>query len=76
MPIPLYASEVWGFHKLDRIEMLHRAFLKRLLNVNKRMANCITYGESGRHQLFKVEFVFEMYLTMLRPAEGIRMSKF
>ncbi len=51
VPILLYVSEVWGFHKLDQIEMLHKMFLKHLLNVNKHIANCIIYGEFGQRRL-------------------------
>ena len=42
---------MWGFHKLDNIEMFHRKFLKSLLKLNRGTANCMVYGEVGRFAL-------------------------
>ena len=50
-PILLYGSEVWGFHKLDQIEVFHRKFLKGLLHVKKNTANCMAYAELGQFGL-------------------------
>ena len=51
VPILLYGCEVWGFQKLDCIEMFHKKFLKSLLRVNRGTANCMVYGELGRSDL-------------------------
>ena len=51
VPILLYGSEVWGFQKLDCIEIFHRKFLKSLLKLNRGTANCMVYGEVGRFAL-------------------------
>jgi len=50
-PILLYGCEVWGFHKLDQIEVFYRKFLKNLLGVHKGTANCMAYGELGKFPL-------------------------
>ena len=50
-PILLYGSEVWGFHKLDQVEVFHRKFLKGLLHIKKSSANCMAYGELGQFGL-------------------------
>jgi hypothetical protein len=44
-------SEVWGFGKLDQIQVFHRQFLKTVLRLNKRTANCMVYGEVGTFDL-------------------------
>ena len=51
VPILLYGSEIWGFQNLDQIEMFHKKFMKRLLTLRKGTANCMVYGELGRHSL-------------------------
>ena len=35
LPILTYGSEVWGYHKGDAIERVHREFLKGLLKDEK-----------------------------------------
>lgn len=50
-PILLYGCEVWGFENLDQIELFHRAFIRRTLNVHKRAPSPMVYGESGRSEM-------------------------
>ncbi len=46
-PILLYGCEIWGFENLDQVQVFHRKFLKNVLKLNKRTANCMVYGEVG-----------------------------
>jgi len=48
IPILLYGCEVWGFQNIDQVEIFYRKFLKNILRVNKKTANCMVYGETGR----------------------------
>ena len=50
-PIALYGCEVWGLKHIELIERFHQKFLKQLLKVSKYTANCMVYGELGRHRL-------------------------
>ena len=52
LPILLYGCEVWGFSKLQNIEIFHNQFCKFLLKIGPKSINNITLGELGR---FKVE---------------------
>ena len=54
LPILLYGCEVWGFEKLDHIEIFYRNFLRRVLKVNKLTVNCMLYGEVGKYKLANV----------------------
>lgn len=49
--ILLYASEVWGLHRLDSIERIHLKACKRFLGVPLRSPNKMVYGELGRFPL-------------------------
>ena len=46
-PILLYGSEIWGFEKLDQIEIFHKKFLKNLLGLNMSTTSSMVYGETG-----------------------------
>ena len=48
MPVVPYGAELWGYEKLDTIELLHRKFLKLVLGIRKTAQNCMVYGETGR----------------------------
>jgi hypothetical protein len=50
-PILLYGVEVWGFESLEAVEVVHRKFLKNILNVNTSTASCMVYGETGCYPL-------------------------
>ena len=50
VPILLYGSEVWGLRNAAIIEKFERKFLKTVLSVSKFTANCMVYGELGRHR--------------------------
>ena len=56
-PILLYASEIWGFQKLDSIEKVHIMACKYFLNVPKRTPNKLVYGELGRYPLFVNSYI-------------------
>ena len=51
-PIMLYASEVWGFEKAERLEKLHLRFLKYILKVKTSTCSNMVYGELGRYPIF------------------------
>ena len=51
-PVIMYASEVWGLHRLDSIERVHTYACKRLLNVTSKLPNKFVYGETGRYPLY------------------------
>ena len=51
-PVLLYASELWGLHRLDSIEKVHTLACKRVLNVHSRVPNKLVYGELGRYPLY------------------------
>lgn len=51
-PVLLYASEVWGLHRLDNIEKVHTFAIKRFLKVPLKLPNKFVYGEVGRYPLF------------------------
>ena len=48
LPILVYGCEVWGFQKLDQIEVFFRKFLKYILKLNKSTPNCMVLGEVAR----------------------------
>ena len=39
-PILLYGSEVWGYGNVEPLEIFYRAFIKRVLGLNKNTPNC------------------------------------
>ncbi|XP_053403102.1 uncharacterized protein LOC128558242 [Mercenaria mercenaria] len=47
-----YSSEIWGFSTADKIERVHRKFIKRILNVKMSTSNLAIYGETGRTPLY------------------------
>jgi hypothetical protein len=51
-PVLLYASELWGLHRLDNVEKIHTLACKRFLNVHLRVPNKFVYGELGRYPLY------------------------
>ena len=53
VPILLYGSEVWWYENIDQIETFHLKICKQLLKLNKTTANCMVYGELGRHKIAK-----------------------
>ena len=48
-PIFLYGCEIWGYAKLEPLEVFYRAFIKRVLGLSKSTPNCIVYGEVGKY---------------------------
>ena len=49
MPVLLYESEIWGFHKAVDIEKVHFLFCKPILHLKRNKANYFIYGELGRY---------------------------
>ena len=47
-PILLYGSEVWGFQKIDMLEIFYRNFFKTILKLRPSTPNCMIYGEVGK----------------------------
>ena len=55
LPILLYGSEIWGLESNSQdVEMFQCRYYKRLLHVSKFTANCMTYGEVGKHSIKKL----------------------
>ena len=48
MPVLLYGSEIWGFHKAVDIEEVQLLFRKKILHLKRNTANYFIYGELGR----------------------------
>ena len=44
MPVLLYGSEMWGFHKAVDIEKVHLLFCKKILHLKRNTANYFIYG--------------------------------
>lgn len=51
-PVVLYASEMWGLHRLDNIEKVHTFACKRFLKIPLKVPNKFVYGETGRFPLY------------------------
>ena len=51
-PILLYASEIWGFNKLDSVERVHLKACKRYLGVPIITPNKMVYGDLKRFPLY------------------------
>ena len=47
-PILLYGSEVWGFQKIDMLEIFYIKFFKKILKLRPSTPNCMIYGEVGK----------------------------
>ena len=56
VPILSYGCEVWGFHKGDAVEKVHREFLKHVLKVKSTTVNEFVYGEFGRRPLINLRY--------------------
>lgn len=54
MPILLYGSEVWGFHKAPDTERVYLKFLKQILNVRQQTPSAAVYGELGLFPLYVI----------------------
>ena len=48
----LYASEIWGFQKLDSVERVQKFSIKRFLKLPSRTPSVVVYGETGRYPLY------------------------
>ena len=44
MPVLLYGSEIWEFHKDLDIEKVHLLFGKKILHLKRNTANYFIYG--------------------------------
>lgn len=42
-----YASDNWGFHRGNDVEIIHKRFCPSFLNLGKSLPNCFLYGELG-----------------------------
>ena len=47
VPVLLYGSEIWGFENVVKIDVIHRNFLRILLNSYQFTPKCMLYGESN-----------------------------
>ena len=45
MPVLLYVSEIWGFHKALDIEKVHLLFCKTMLHLKRNTTDYFIYGE-------------------------------
>ena len=60
-PVLLYASEVWGFEKLDDVEKVHLQFCKNILKIRSSTPNYMVYGELGR---FPMETIIKRKIVL------------
>ena len=51
IPVKLYGSEVWGYHIIRDIEILHVRFLNHTSCVQRNTCKDIVYGELGIYPL-------------------------
>ena len=51
LPILLYGCELWGYENIEQIEVFHRNFLRRMLELRKSAPKAMMYGEVGRHEI-------------------------
>lgn len=47
-----YASEIWGFHRANDIEVVHNRFCRSVLNVGKTTPSVFLYGELGHLPMY------------------------
>ena len=57
VPILCYGSEVWGYEKSEKIEMVHTKFCKWVLGVSYRTSNTAVLSECGRYPIYIIYFV-------------------
>ena len=68
-PIFLYGCEVWGYGNIEPLEIFYRAFIKRVLGLNKNTPNCIVYGEVGKYPVIHRVYV-RMISFWIKISEG------
>ena len=51
-----YSCEVWGHTKSKQLEIIHRKFCKKILNVKLSTSNDGVYGELGRYPIYICRF--------------------
>ena len=69
MPVVLYGSEVWGYHVIRDVQILHMKFLKHTLCVQRNTCNDIVYGELGVYPL-EVDIKVRMVKYWIRLVTG------
>ena len=47
-PVLTYGSEIWGYERVDVMEVFQRKFFKRQMGLRKSTPNCMVYGETGQ----------------------------
>ncbi len=72
VPVLTYGSEIWGFHKADAVEKVHREFMRRVLRVKGTTANEFLYGELGRKPLIVIRYcrIIKYWFKLLKAPEG------
>jgi hypothetical protein len=71
-PVVNYAAEVWGFHKAETVERVHRKCCKQLLKVKQSTCNSAVYGELGRLPLACARIVkIVKYWFKVRDSENV-----
>ena len=47
-PILFYCVEVWGFKKIDMLEMFYRKFFQKIIKLRPSTPNCMIFVEVGK----------------------------
>lgn len=68
-PILTYGSEIWGLCNSNQIEKFYRSFLRNLLSLNTRTANCMLYGETGTYPI-QITIDINMVMFCVRLIQG------
>lgn len=73
VPVLLYGSEIWGFHKATEVEYVQNKFFRYILNVNKSAPNDVLYGELGRFPLCikRKERILKYWVKLLENPHSI-----
>ena len=61
----LYGCEIWRHESFEQIEIFHRTFLRRILQVRKSVPKALIYGEIGQK-----EFKYGIWKRMSCPPCG------
>lgn len=72
LPVLLYGSEIWGYCKVDMIEVFFRKFIKQILKLNRSTPNGMVYGEVGKLCLqVKIDmYLINFWLRLLDKTES------
>jgi hypothetical protein len=63
-----YGAAVWGYHKSDSVEIIHRKFMRKVLGVKKSTNVDALYGELGRYpmKIYRQLLMVKYWLQLLK----------